>query len=81
MKQGFIELHGKIWDAREYEHRLVLLKNFLHHRLQQELYTEGFELSKGKDSHALGSELVFYNQPLDLELKVKIRKKSKWMWV
>ncbi|MEK6963018.1 MAG: hypothetical protein AABX70_01230 [Nanoarchaeota archaeon] len=81
MKQGFIELQGKIWDAREYEHRLVLIKNFLWQRLEQELFLEGFELSKDRNSHTLGSDLIFYNAPLDLELRVKIKKRSKWVWV
>lgn len=81
MKHDFIELHGKIWDAKEYEHRLVLLKNFLWHRLEQELFLEGFELEKGRNSNALGSDLTFYNKPLDLELRIKICKKSKWVWV
>ena len=81
MSTDFLDLNGKIWDAQEYQRKLILVKRHLQYRLQQELFIEGFAMKKGHDSNALGSELTFYNEHLDLELIVKVRKKSKWVWV
>lgn len=81
MSSGFVQVNGRILDVKDYQRKTVLLKNYLKHRLEDLLKQEGFELVRGRDSPALGSGLLFYNPDLDLQISLKIKKKSKWAWV
>ena len=81
MSSGFVQINGKILDVKDYQQKVILLKNYMKYRLEEELKQEGFELVRGRDSPALGPSLLFYNPDLDLQVSLKIKKKSRWAWV
>jgi len=66
----FIKLNETILDYREYLRKIFLLKNYLKIALSEILDMNNFE--------RLDKEgLVFYNENLDLELEILIKKKGK----
>ena len=81
MNASFVQVNGRILDVKDYRKSLVLVKNYVVHKLKEDLSSEGFTLIRGRDSNTYGSQLLFYNSDLDLELKLAMKKKSKWAWV
>ena len=77
----FIQLNGSILDYSEYSKNVILLKNYLKHKIIELLLEEGFKLELEKNPQYHSLELRFYHKEKDLQLAFSVKKKGKELWV
>jgi len=80
MEKEFVKVNNKILDIQKYKRDMILIKNHIKHRLKEEFALHGFQPDSGR-AYPGGMELAFYNKELDLEIKLKIKKKNRWVFV
>ena len=76
MKFDFIQVNKSILDYSEYVRSVILLKNYLKHRLIELLLEEGFKLESDRCSSYSELEAVFHNQEKDLCVKIIVSKRE-----
>jgi hypothetical protein len=81
MNQEFISINNTIQDYEEYVKNTILLKNYLKNRIKDLLFEEDFIILENRSNHYHESELVFYNQTKDVEVKITIKKRNDEVFV
>lgn len=77
----FIIINNVVVCYDEYVKRTILLKNYLKNKSKELFFEEGFVLTENKNTSYDGAALKFYNQELDLEVTLSIKKKGKEVFV
>ena len=81
MKFDFIQVNQSIFDYSEYAKRVLLLKNYLKHRLIELMLEENFKLELEGSHSYHESRIIVYNKELDLEAEIRIRKRNEEMFI
>ena len=81
MSFDFIQVNNSVLDYSEYIRNVLLLKNYMKHRMIEALLEEGFKMELEKSSSYHQTELVFYNAVRDLEVKISFNKREKELFI
>jgi hypothetical protein len=80
-KPEFIIINNAVVCYDEYVKRTILLKNYLKNKTKEVFFDENFVLTENKNSSYDRAALTFYNQELDLEVTISIKRKGKEVFV